>query len=116
MANRTSFETEYVVKGDRDVTIDVTFGNGQFGTSVLRVDRKILNIGELDEFVVGRGSTLRGHALGLKSIVTDVNDKTNKVSVSYVIDGGAQPLAFGLEGEVENEGDSERYNVVINLK
>lgn len=116
MATHATLETEYVVKPDHNVTIDVVFGNGQFGTSVLRIDKKILKIGELKAFPLGKGAALAGHSISLKSIVTDVNDKTNKVSVSYAMKGGAQPLTFGLDGEVENDGDSERFNIVVKVK
>jgi hypothetical protein len=112
MANRTSFTTTYTVTPGNNVSITVVFGNGQFGTSILRVLKRI-KIGDLDAFVMGKGSALRGRKATLKSIVTDVNDRTNNVSATYTLRGGPQPLEFTLEGVVDNEGDSERFGVEI---
>ena len=114
MANPTSLNTSYVVTPGSNITVSVLFGNGQFGTSLLRVLRKI-KIGDLDGFVMGSGTALRGKTASIKSIVTDVNDKTNNVSATYTIDGGPQPLQFVLESVVDNQGDSERFGVEISF-
>jgi hypothetical protein len=112
MAKKTSIETKYTVKDEKDVKISVTFGNGQFGTSSLRVGTKS-KIGELSDFSLGKGAGIKGKKATIKSIVTDVNDKTNNVSATYTLSGGAQEQEFGLESVVEEEGDSERFSVVV---
>ena len=45
----------------------------------------------------------------MKTVVTDVNDKTNRTSVTYELKGGVQPAEFSLEGTVAEEGDSIIY-------
>lgn len=112
MAKRTSIEIRYAVKDSTDVKISVDFGNGQFGTSLLRVGTKS-KIGDLSDFVVGKGAAVRGKKATIKSVVTDVNDKTNNVSASYTLSGGAQEQEFVLESVVDEEGGSERFSVIV---
>jgi hypothetical protein len=51
----------------------------------------------------------------VKTVVTDVNDKTNRTSVTYGLEGGPRPAEFSLEGTVAEEGDSIIYRVTFDF-
>ena len=65
--------------------------------------------------MVGKGASIKGKTLSIKSVVTDVNDMTNHVSISYELTGGATLQTVKAEADVEHEGDSVIYRATINL-
>lgn len=111
----TELETDYFV-GDGDIKIDVTIGQAQLGASLLRLGQKQLALGDVVNQLVGKGPGLKGKVLFVKTIVSDVNDKTNATSVRYRLRGGKSNQTFDLSATVENEGDSIIYRTWFNLK
>ena len=99
--------------GTGNVRVSVIVGNKQLGTSRARIGSKVLHTGDFDRVLVGKGSTLKGKKLSLKTAVTDVNDKSNLTSVRYRIDGGPKPHTWDLQATVAENGDSMiyRFNV-----
>jgi hypothetical protein len=98
---------------DGDVALTVIVGNKQLGTSRARIGAKALHTGDFKNFILGKGRALKGKVLSLKTVVADVNDKTNLTSVRYVIDGGANPATWDLEATVAQNGDSIIYRVNV---
>ena len=74
--------------GTGNVKVSILVGNKQLGTSRARIGNKVLHTGDFDQFVVGKGGTLKGKKLALKTVVTDVNDRSNLTAVRYLIEGG----------------------------
>jgi len=110
-----SLETDYHV-GSKDVTISIVIGDAQLGASVLKIDSKEIKRGDkIQNFNVGNGPKLKGKTLSIKTVVTDVNDKTNHTSVTYKLKGGAKDNDFYLDATVDNEGDSVIYRAKFNF-
>lgn len=109
-----NLQTQYTV-GDGEVKLTVVIGDAQLGSSVANVGGKEIGRGALTNLAVGKGAKLRGKSLRVKTVVTDVSDKTNRTSVTYELKGGAQPAEFSLEGTVAEEGDSIIYRASIDF-
>jgi hypothetical protein len=115
MLKRVSIETSYKVATDV-VTLSIVIGDAQMGASIVKLDdRELGEPGEIDDLVVGKGPTIKGKTLFVKSVVTDINDMTNHTSISYELKGGAAPQTFTAQSDVENEGDSVIYRATIHL-
>lgn len=113
MANE--LETDYFV-ADRDIDIDITIGEAQLGSSLLRLDGKQLAKGDIQHLTISNSTPLKDKVLFVKTIVSDVNDKTNLTSVVYTLRGGKIDQTFRLSVTVEDEGDSVIYRAWFNLK
>lgn len=99
---------EYQV-GDGDVTLRIAVGEGQLGTSLVRLDGKELASGSLGMLLLGPGPALAGRRIRVATTVTDVQRLTNRTSVRYVLSGGPEEAAFDAKAEVEKEGDTVHY-------
>ncbi len=109
-----NLQTDYAVDSG-DVSLTITIGDGQLGSSLVRLNDKELGIGEIDGLKVGKGSAVAGKELFIKTVVTDVNDKTDHTSVRYELKGGASDQTFDLDGSVDEEGGSVIYRATFNL-
>jgi hypothetical protein len=106
------FETEYRV-ADGDVHVTVRIGDGQFGTSVMMLADQTFGPGDVNDVVLGAGPDLSGLELRVKSIVTDINDMTNRTSIAYDLTGGEAPATHVLVATVDEEGGSVVYRTRI---
>lgn len=113
----TVLETNYAVAGN-DVTLSIDIGEGQLGDSVVRLQGKDItpkDTAHIRNLPIGGGAKLTGQALGIKTIVSDVNDSTNKTSVRYRLEGGKTPGQYELRADVAEEGDAVVYHVTIHF-
>ena len=110
-----ALNTEYEV-GAGDVTLTVVIGEGQLGSSLVKVGEKQLTIGDVTKLKVGKGSAVAGKDLFIKTVVTDVNDKTDRTSVRYELKGGTVDKTFDLDATVDEEGGSVIYRATFALK
>src|SRR5437879_2658511 len=111
----TTLVEDYAVAAGR-VTLSVLVGDGQMGTSVVRLDQEQLAIGDITDLAIGRGPDIAGKQLFVKTVVTDVNDKTNHTSVRYELKGGKADKNFDLAESVDQEGGSIIYRATFALK
>jgi hypothetical protein len=109
------FETDYRVADD-DVRISIRIGDGQFGTSFLVLGDRTFGPGDIEDVTLGAGPELAGLELKAKSIVTDVNDITNRTSISYEIAGGEAPASHVLVASVDEDGGSVVYRTRIRFQ
>jgi hypothetical protein len=111
---KTSARTRYTVVDDEDIRITVRFGNGQLGSS--SVIGPPSRIGQLSNWLLGRGDQLRGRTIDIRSTVTDANSQTDRLVVSYTISGGEEPLELELAHTVDYEGASQHFLLTIQFK
>lgn len=98
------------------VKMSVVIGDGQIGSSVIRLENQLLRMGDINDLEIGNGNDLIGKKLTVKSIVADVNDQTNYTSITYKLSGGKEEGNFKLEENVTNDGDSIIYRAEINFE
>ena len=108
MVQKTETREEYSVASG-EVFLSIVFGDGQLGTSVVVYNNKILRMGDIQNLKIGSGPDLAGNSVKIKSTVTDVNDKTDRTSVTYTLRGGTQDREFAANGMVEEPGGSMVY-------
>jgi hypothetical protein len=109
------FETEYRV-ANADVRISIRIGDGQFGTSFMTLADRTFGPGDIEDVMLGPGPELTGLELLVKSIVTDVNDMTNRTSISYELAGGEAPASHVLVASVDEDGGSVVYRTRIRFQ
>lgn len=102
--------------GTGNLRLQVTIGEGQFGSSLVVVGAKLFpQCREFDEDL-GLGSELAGKQLTIVSIVTDTNEQTNRTSVRYRLTGGPTEWKQTLSFTVDHERDSVQYVAKIALE
>ncbi|UCD25332.1 MAG: hypothetical protein JSW51_05275 [Gemmatimonadota bacterium] len=113
---RVKKEITYKVADD-PVTLSVIIGQAQLGRSVVKLEGELIRRGiDIRQAEIAPGSELLGKILTIKSVVTDVNDKTNRLSVRYELAGGQEPLTEDVETIVELEGDSAIFRMTITFE
>jgi hypothetical protein len=113
MAGKNQTQIDYKVVDNQDVVLSITFGDGQLGASAVLGAAVI--IGDVQDFVVGHGKDLRGNNIDIHSVLTDVNASTNRLSADYDLTGGDHDQTVALETTVANDGDSDRFRVIVNF-
>lgn len=108
------FETSYDV-GAGDVRLTVVVGNMQFGTSAVSLNGVPLAVGDVNGLRIPADGGLAGRDLFVKSIVTDINDMSDRTSLRYVLTGGVADKQFDLEAAADQEGDSVVYRTTIHF-
>ena len=103
----TSYQT-----GAGKVTLDIVVGDGQIGASVVKLNQKEIARDQILGLNLGEGNTLTGKTITVKSVVTDVNDATNKTSISYIFKRGVKQI-FQSKAEVDQNGDSIIYRALF---
>ncbi len=89
--------------GKSKVTLSVTIGNAQTGSSLVKLDGVEIGSGEkIQDLEIG--SDIIGKTLEVKTTVIDVSDKTNSVTISYLLKGGKDDKNYNLTDEVNEEG------------
>jgi hypothetical protein len=111
----TTVEEDYVV-GDGPVTLAIEIGDGQIGGSAVFLNHVVIAKGNVELVHLGSGPAIAGQPLGVRTIVTDIREQTNRTDVTYTLSGGEDTLIVTLEQEVENDGDSISYIGVFHLK
>jgi len=112
------FQFDHAVgDGDEEVFVEVSIGDAQLGASVVLFDGRILAKGTvITDLRLGTAAEVRGKSLFVKSIVSDVNDRTNWTSVRYVLRRGVGETPFHAQIQVPNEGDSVVYRTTFDLR
>lgn len=110
-----SLETDYHV-GAGSIILTITIADGQVGGSVVRLGNKELAMGDVKRVRIGSGASVKGKALLVKSVVTDVNRTTDRICVRYELKGGTEDRAFDLDASVKRKGSAVTYRATFNLK
>lgn len=84
-------EDEYSVE-DGPVRLTVVVGERQYGTSIVFLDGEALANGDIDELPLGPGSKIHGKTAEVYTMVTDIRDNTNEMSVSWILTGGRKRI------------------------
>lgn len=109
MRKSVKIEATYAVNDSRNVHLTINVGDGQMGTSAVVLDGTPVGIGQIKRLKLGQGAALRGKKMRIKTVVTDVNDRTNRTSVNHILEGGKATLPVKMSGQVDDEGDSINY-------
>ena len=101
----------YPVGESTVVTLRVTYGEGQPGSTVTTWQANVRSVPEAGASYENGGGSLRGLILFCKSSVMDENPATNRTSVTYHLSGGVQDQAFTYEVIVPTHGAIAEYAI-----
>jgi hypothetical protein len=97
-----------------DVTLAVTIGSGQIGsTRVFLGDKEIGSGGSILKLRLGPGPAIKPLGARVVSLVQDVQSNTNRVSVEYVLTGGVKKVTVVATATVANDLDLCRFETTI---
>jgi hypothetical protein len=114
MAKIKRLNRQYQV-GQGDLTLRLQVGEGQFGTSLVRLGDRDLASGAVAMVLIGAGPDVAGQKLLVATTVTDVQRFTNRTSVRYVLTGGPQDAEFEAAAQVDEEGGSVHFRAQFDL-
>lgn len=105
MPERVTTNDTYKV-GNGDVFISLAIGEGQFGTSEVSIDgtRLVRSSGSIGGLRVGAGPKVKGKDLKVRSVVSDVSTMTDRMSVTYRLNGGQATKSIVAKGKVDKAG------------
>jgi len=117
MIKKRTETAELETQNDAQVLLTVTIGNAQIGGNVVRFKDApvLLAKGEITRLVIGNGSELVGKTLKIVTNILDVNEQTNKIVVTYFVEG-CTPLVTVFNDTVGNEGDIFSLTVEFTFK
>jgi hypothetical protein len=97
-----------------DVTLAVTIGSGQVGSSIVRRgDKDLASGGSMLSLGLGPGADLLGTEIVVSSLVQDVLTQTNRVTVQYALTGGARKDTVVSKTTVDEQLDVARFTTTI---
>ena len=112
----TSLSNFYRVRNEDTVTLKITIGHGQVGTTSVNLAGNDLVSGHKNSLnlrIPGSGKELNGKTLFCSTIVADVRTETNETSVTYEVSGGVNPFKQTLQERVDSEEDIVFYTGIF---
>lgn len=107
-----AIEREYEV-GTGQVRLTIMVGDRQYGSSMVFLDDEMVANGDIDELPLGRGSDLAGRTATAYTVVTDVRDKHNEMSVTWILTGGRKSVTFEKTGSASKGYGSQMFKAVF---
>ncbi len=109
--------TQYEVQDGQPVLVDVLIGDLQAGgTSIfLGTDELTTQTGDIVDFRIGRGETLRGRTMVISTVVLDRNPMTDFTSTVVMLDGGTHMHVEIPQSDNPGEGGRSGFITVVNF-
>ena len=113
-------KTEFIAIGaaqlEKPATLSVTIGDAQAGGTAVTLDGVLLHAaGNIDEFALGKSKDLRDKELACTTTVKDMNPETNRTSVTYRLQLGAEAQVFPYKVTVNEAGGRAIYLISFML-
>ena len=107
-------EEEYAV-ADGPVRLSVLVGERQFGSSMAFLNDDILATGIIEDLPIGDGGKLGGKTLAVYTLVTDIRDNTDDMTVTWILTGGAHRITGTASGKPAKKFGSQMFKAVFHL-
>lgn len=101
--------------GSGQIRLSVLVGDRQYGTSMVFIDDELLANGDIDELPLGAGGAIAGRTLTVYTVVTDVRDKKNDMSVTWILTGGEKTATIERSGSGAKSFGSQMFKAVFEL-
>ncbi len=109
-----ALKKEYAV-GSGAIRLSVLVGDRQYGTSMVFLDDELLSNGDIDELPLGAGEEIAGRTVSVYTVVTDVRDRKNDMSVIWILTGGEKTATFEKSGSAAKSFGSQMFKAVFEL-
>lgn len=103
---------EYAI-GPGQIRLSVFVGDRQYGTSMVFVDDELLANGAIEEVPLGTGADLKDRKVTVYTVVTDIRDKKNEISVAWLLTGGKKRLNLEKSGSAAKTFGSQMFKAVF---
>ena len=107
-------EADYAVI-DGPVRLSVIVGERQFGSSMVFLNGDMIANGIIEDLPVGNGDKLGGKSLVVYTLVTDVRDNTDEMTVTWILTGGAHRVTETASGKATKKFGSQMFKGVFHL-
>ena len=107
-----AIEHEYGV-GTAQVRLTILVGDRQYGSSMVFLDDELIANGDIDELPIGRGGDLSGRTATVYTVVTDIRDKHNEMSVTWILTGGRKQVTIEKTGSAAKSFGSQMFKAVF---
>ena len=107
-------EDEYPVS-EGEIRLTVLVGDRQYGTSMVFLEDDLIANGDIDSVPLGRGSELAGKAVSIYTVVTDVRNKKNEMSVNWILTGGPKKLSIERDATTSKGFGSQMFKAVFDF-
>lgn len=108
-------EQDYVVANGQ-VRLSIVVGERQFGSSMVFIDDEQVANGIVEEFILGDGMELDGSTCVIYTLVTDVRDNTDEMSVTWIIAGGSHRVMATAAGAPAKKFGSQMFKGVFHFE
>ncbi len=107
-------EQDYGVS-DHPIRLSIVVGERQFGSSMVFLDDDLIANGIVEELPVGEGKKLHGRTLTIYTLVTDIRENTDDMSVTWILVGGAHRVSETEVGRPSKNFGSQMFKGVFHL-
>ena len=108
-------EQDYVVANGQ-IRLSIVVGERQFGSSMVFIDDEQVANGIVEEFILGDGKELAGSTCVIYTLVTDVRDNTDEMSVTWIIAGGSHRVMATGTGAPAKKFGSQMFKGVFHFE
>jgi hypothetical protein len=107
-------EQEYDL-ADGPVRLSVVVGERQFGSSMVFLNDELVANGIIEDLPVGNGGKLGGKTLAVYTLVTDIRDNTDDMTVTWILTGGRHRITGTASGKPAKKFGSQMFKGVFHL-
>jgi hypothetical protein len=108
-------EQDYIVANGQ-IRLSIVVGERQFGTSMVFIDDEPAANGIVEELVLGDGDSLTGSTATIYTLVTDIRDNSDEMSVTWIIAGGAHRVTATATGTPAKKFGSQMFKGVFHFQ
>ena len=116
MADVVTNGTYAVGTGNQSLRLAVIIGEGQIGTTRVRLgSSELVTATGPVTVAIGKPAAVKGKSVFIRTIVNDVNSLTDKMSVTYHFSGGASTQTKIARGAVSKPGKLLIFEATFSL-
>jgi hypothetical protein len=108
-------EQDYIVANGQ-VRLSIVVGERQFGSSIVFIDDEQVANGIVEELILGEGDSLEGSTAFIYTLVTDIRDNSDEMSVTWIIAGGAHRVTATATGAPAKKFGSQMFKGVFHFQ
>jgi len=105
---------EYEV-AEGPIRLTVVVGDRQYGSSMVFLDQELITNGDIDELPLGTGAELAGRTATVYTLVTDIREKKNEMSVTWILTGGRKKLIAEKTGAATKRSGSQMFKAELHF-
>jgi hypothetical protein len=98
------------------IYLSTIIGNAQIGATILTIEKNQFKLKEVENFALGKTSTLKGKNILILTKVVDINPYNNHTIITHSLSGGQSTENFPFSKDADSENGIVQYKITVNLK